>query len=116
MSITIRIPTPLRKLTGDAEEVRIDAVTLRDMITTLERQYPGIKDRLCDESGEVRRFINVFVNDEDVRFMEGQATQLKDGDVVSIVTASASLSLCVAPAPAVSSTVCAPSVSVNSAV
>ncbi|OGH61990.1 MAG: hypothetical protein A3I06_14330 [Candidatus Lindowbacteria bacterium RIFCSPLOWO2_02_FULL_62_12] len=89
MSITIRIPTPLRKLTGDAEEVRIDAVTLRDMITTLERQYPGIKDRLCDESGEVRRFINVFVNDEDVRFMEGQATQLKDGDVVSIVPAVA---------------------------
>ncbi len=87
--VTIRIPTPLRKLTGDAEEVRVDAETIRDMIDRLEKQYPGIKERLCDEKGDVRRFINVFVNDEDVRFMEGPNTRFKDGDVISIVPAVA---------------------------
>lgn len=89
MSVTIRIPTPLRKLTGDAEEVRADAATLRDLLAALERQYPGMKDRLCDESGEVRRFINIFVNEEDVRFMDGQNTKFKDGDIISIVPAVA---------------------------
>lgn len=88
-TITVRIPTPLRKLTADAEEVKTDASTLKDMLTKLEEQYPGMKERLCDESGEVRRFINIFVNDEDVRFMDGQNTAFKDGDVISIVPAVA---------------------------
>ena len=88
-AIIIRIPTPLRKLTADAEEVRLDAATLRDLIVALERQYPGMKERLCDDSGQVRRFINVFVNDEDVRFLDGQNTKFKDGDVISIVPAVA---------------------------
>lgn len=88
-SVTVRIPTPLRKLTADADEVRTDADTLRDMLAALERQYPGMKERLCDDKGEVRRFINIFVNDEDVRFMDGQNTKFKDGDVVSIVPAVA---------------------------
>ena len=87
--ITIRIPTPLRKLTADAEEVTLKADTLRELLGALEKQYPGTKERLCDESGEVRRFINIFVNDEDVRFMEGQNTKFKDGDVISIVPAVA---------------------------
>lgn len=88
-SVTARIPTPLRKLTGDAEEVRVQAGTLKDLIAALEQKYPGIKERLCDETGEIRRFINIFVNDEDVRFMEGQNTKFKDGDVISIVPAVA---------------------------
>ena len=87
--VTIRIPTPLRKLTSDADEVKADAATLKDLIGALEKQYPGIKERLCDDSGEVRRFINIFVNDEDVRFMDGQNTKFKDGDVISIVPAVA---------------------------
>ncbi|MBI4177990.1 MoaD family protein [bacterium] len=88
-AVTIRVPTPLRKLTNNAEEVSVDAATVQDMIASLEKQYPGMKDRLCDEAGEVRRFINVFLNDEDVRFLKGRDTELKDGDVVSIVPAIA---------------------------
>lgn len=88
-TLTIRVPTPLRKLTGNAEEVRVEAGTVRDLIGALEKQYPGMKERLCDDSGQVRRFINVFVNDEDVRFMQGLDTAFKDGDVVSIVPAVA---------------------------
>jgi len=89
MSITVRIPTPLRKLTGGADEVAIEAATVGELIENLEAAHPGLKERLCDDAGEIRRFVNVYVNDEDVRFLEGRATALKDGDEVSIVPAIA---------------------------
>jgi len=89
MSVNVRIPTPLRKLTGGADEVVVEAVTVNEMIDNLEAAHAGLKDRLCDEKGEIRRFVNVYVNDEDVRFLDGRATALKDGDEVSIVPAIA---------------------------
>jgi len=89
MSVSVRIPTPLRKLTGGADEVSIEGANVGDIIENLEVAHPGLKERLCDEAGEIRRFVNVYVNDEDVRFLEGRATALKDGDEVSIVPAIA---------------------------
>jgi len=89
MSVTVRIPTPLRKLTGGADEVSVDGATVGDVIEALEAAHPGLKERLCDDAGEIRRFVNVYVNDEDVRFLEGRATTLKDGDELSIVPAIA---------------------------
>jgi len=89
MSVSVRIPTPLRKLTGGADEVAIEGANVGEVIENLEAAHPGLKERLCDESGEIRRFVNVYVNDEDVRFLEGRATALKDGDEVSIVPAIA---------------------------
>jgi len=89
MSVTVRIPTPLRKLTGGADEVTVEAATVGDMIENLEAAHAGLKERLCDDAGEIRRFVNVYVNDEDVRFLAGRATALKDGDEVSIVPAIA---------------------------
>ena len=89
MSVTVRIPTPLRKLTADQDSVPADGASLSDCITSLEASYPGLKERLCDESGEIRRFVNIYVNGEDVRFLQRLATPLKDGDEVSIVPAVA---------------------------
>ena len=89
MSAAVRIPTPLRSATGGASEVKVDATTVRDMITDLERQHPGIRERLCDESGEIRRFVNVFVGDEDIRFLQGMDTPIPNGESVSIVPAVA---------------------------
>jgi molybdopterin synthase sulfur carrier subunit len=85
----IRIPTPLRKLTNDAEMVSSDAGSLKDAIDGLEGQYPGIKERLCDEQGEIRRFVNIYVNGEDVRFLDNVNTKLGPNDDVSIVPAVA---------------------------
>ena len=89
MSVTVRIPTPLRKLTNELDVVSGDGGTLASCIESLERQYPGLKERLCDEAGELRRFVNVYVNGEDIRFLDGMATALKAGDEVSIVPAVA---------------------------
>jgi len=89
MSISVRIPTPLRKLTGGSDEVVVEAANVGDMIENIEAAHPGLKERLCDDAGEIRRFVNVYVNDEDVRFLDGRATVLKDGDEVSIVPAIA---------------------------
>lgn len=89
MSVTVRIPTPLRKLTNDLDVVSSDGGTLLACIETLERQYPGLKERLCDETGELRRFVNVYINGEDVRFLSGLETALNPGDEVSIVPAVA---------------------------
>jgi len=89
MSVTVRIPTPLRKLTDGADEVLVEAVTVGEMIDNLEGAHAGLKERLCDESGEIRRFVNIYVNDEDVRFLQGKDTQLADHDQVSIVPAIA---------------------------
>ena len=86
---TIRIPTPLRKLTNDVDIVRTDAPTLAAAVDGLERDYPGIKERICDETGEIRRFVNIYVNGEDVRFLQGLNTPLPDGADVSIVPAVA---------------------------
>jgi len=86
---SIRIPTPLRKLTNDLDIVQSDAGTLAEAIDRMESAYPGIKDRLVDERGELRRFVNVYVNGEDVRFLQGLQTALKTGDEVSIVPAVA---------------------------
>ncbi len=89
MAVTVRIPTPLRKLTGGADEVSIEGATVGAMIDNLEAAHAGMKERLCDENGEIRRFVNVYLNDEDVRFLNGRDTELKDGDEVSIVPAIA---------------------------
>jgi molybdopterin synthase sulfur carrier subunit len=89
MAITVRIPTPLRTLTGGADEVAIDGSTVRDVIENLEKKHPGIKERLCDEKGNVRRFVNIYANEEDIRFLDNLATADKDGDSVSIVPAIA---------------------------
>ena len=89
MSVTVRIPTPLRKLTGGQDTVSADGGNLAQCIDALEAAYPGFKERLCGEAGEIRRFVNIYVNGEDVRFLQGVATALKDGDEVSIVPAVA---------------------------
>jgi sulfur-carrier protein len=89
MSVVIKIPTPLRKLTEERDTVTGEGENLSQCILQLENQFPGLKDRLCDESGELRRFVNVFVNGEDVRFLSGLETPLKSGDEVSIVPAVA---------------------------
>jgi molybdopterin synthase sulfur carrier subunit len=85
----IRIPTPLRKLTNNEELIEVNAATIGDAITELQTRYPGIKERLIDDNGEVRRFVNVYVNEEDIRFLQNQQTPLKEGDEVSIIPAIA---------------------------
>lgn len=89
MANIIRIPTPLRNLTGGEAEVSVNAGNVRDAIEALESSHNGIKERICDESGSVRRFVNVFLNDEDIRFLENLETPLSDGDSLSIVPAIA---------------------------
>ena len=89
MSITVRIPTPLRTLTKGSEEVTAAGATVGDVVEDLERQYPGVKSRLCDDKGEVRRFVNIFLADEDIRFLQGLKTPVKEGDQISIVPAIA---------------------------
>lgn len=85
----VRIPTPLRKLTEGKEEVSVAGATIRAVIDDLERQHPGIKARICDDSGAVRKFINVFANEEDIRFLQGLETPVGDRDEISIVPAIA---------------------------
>jgi len=87
--IRIRIPTPLRKLTNNEEVVEATAATVGDAINDLQSRYPGIKERLLDEAGAVRRFVNVYVNEEDIRFLQNQQTPLKQGDEISIIPAIA---------------------------
>ena len=87
--ITVRIPTPLRPLTKGQGEVESAAANIVDMIGSLDATYPGLKNRLCDEKGDLRRFVNIYVNEEDIRFLNGKETSLKDGDEVSIVPAIA---------------------------
>ena len=87
--IKVRIPTPLRPLTKGQGEVDAQACTIIEMIDTLNASHPGIKDRLCDDTGELRRFVNIYVNEEDIRFLQNQQTPLKDGDEVSIIPAIA---------------------------
>jgi molybdopterin synthase sulfur carrier subunit len=89
MAVKVRIPTPLRKLTDGKGEVEAAGKTIGDLLSDLEERYPGIKERLYDEGGNLRRFVNIYVNDEDIRFMHGSETALSDGDEVSIVPAIA---------------------------
>jgi MoaD family protein len=89
LSIIVRIPTPLRKLTNEQDIVSGDGETLAACIDGLEAQYPGLKDRLLDETGELRRFVNIYINGEDVRFAQGVQTPLRGGDEISIVPAVA---------------------------
>ena len=89
MSVRVRIPTPLRRYTARAEEVGIEASTVSAVVDTLESKFPGIKERLCDEQGRVRRFVNVYVNGDDIRFLNSLETPVKDGDEVSFVPAIA---------------------------
>ena len=89
MAIVVRIPTPLQKLTQDKPVVTAAGKTVQDLLEDLERQYPGFKDRLCDPQGRLRRFVNIYVNEEDIRFLKQEGTPLKDGDEVSIIPAIA---------------------------
>ncbi len=89
MSVSVRIPTPLRSLTSQQDIVEAAGDTLQHLVLDLERQFPGIGERIVDEDGEIRRFVNLFVNGEDVRFLEGLHTALSQGDEVSIVPAVA---------------------------
>jgi len=89
MAKKVRIPTPLRKLTNNEEVVEVSAATIGDAFLELQTRYPGIKERLLDDSGSVRRFVNVYVNEEDIRFLQNQQTALKDGDEISIIPAIA---------------------------
>ena len=89
MSVKVRIPTPLQKLTNGQAEVDSQGTTVTELLEQLNRQYPGLKERLCDETGKLRRFVNIFVNEEDIRFLQMDQTPLKDGDEVSIIPAIA---------------------------
>ncbi len=89
MAVTVRIPTPLRKLTGEQDTIMAEGGTLAQLIDVLESMHPGLKERICDETGELRRFVNVYVDGEDVRFMSGLATELPADTEVSIVPAVA---------------------------
>jgi molybdopterin synthase sulfur carrier subunit len=89
MSVRVRVPTPLRRFTAGAEEVTVDGETIGRVVGNLERKFPGLKERLCDEEGRVRRFINIYVNGDDIRFLSGLETPVKDGDEVAIVPAIA---------------------------
>ncbi|MBU6245029.1 MAG: MoaD/ThiS family protein [Actinomycetales bacterium] len=89
MSATVRIPTILRTYTQGSTEVTVEAGTLQEAIADLDRQYPGIGARVLDEAGALRRFVNVYVNDDDVRFLDGLQTSLADGAAISIIPAVA---------------------------
>lgn len=89
MSVKVRIPTPLQKLTGNQAEVSVSGSTVKAALASLEEKHPGIRERLYDDKGGLRRFINFYVNDEDIRFLNGEDTPLKDGDDLSIVPAIA---------------------------
>ena len=87
IEVPVHIPTPLRQLTQNQEIVRFQGATIREVINNLEHSYPGVKERICDEQNNIRRFVNVFVNDEDIRFLQDAETAVNPGDEVSIFPA-----------------------------
>lgn len=89
MSVTVRVPTTLRTLTAGASEVVVEGDTLADVVAALESAHPGFRERLLDDEGNLRRFVNVFVADDDVRFLDGLETKVPDGETVSIIPAVA---------------------------
>ena len=86
---TVKIPTPLRRLTGEKDEIKTTAENVAEMILDLEKQFPGMQERLCDNDGTIRKFINIYVNEEDIRFIDGEKTNINENDVVSIIRAIA---------------------------
>ncbi|HEY0790160.1 MAG TPA: ubiquitin-like small modifier protein 1 [Chthoniobacterales bacterium] len=89
MPVPVRIPTPLRKLTDNQEVVQVNGANIREVINSLESAFPGLKERICDDKNQIRRFVNVFVNEEDIRFLQDSETPVKSGDEISIVPAIA---------------------------
>lgn len=89
MAVKVLIPTPLQKLTRDQATVECDGNNIVELLESLEQNCPGIKARLCDDKGELRRFVNFYVNNEDIRFLQGAETPLQSGDEVSIIPAIA---------------------------
>jgi len=89
MAVKVRIPTPLRKLTDGSPEVSVDGSTVTEVLDALERKYPGVKERICEGDGTLRKFVNLYLNDEDIRFKENMKTRVKDNDELSIVPAIA---------------------------
>ena len=89
MPAIVRVPAPLQRLTQSQTEIEVSGTNVREMIEDLEKRFPGIKDRICEETGKIRRFINIYVNEEDVRFLQQEETPIRDGDEVSIIPAIA---------------------------
>ena len=89
MAVKVRVPTPLMKLTDNQSEVTAEGATISEILNNLESQFTGIKERICDENGAPRRFINIYLNEEDIRFLDGDSTAVKDGDEISIIPAIA---------------------------
>ncbi len=89
MSVMVRVPAPLRRLTNGQDKVSADGDSVNEVVSHLEDQYPGIKARICDEQGELRNFVNLYVNGEDVRFLDGLSTSTASGDEISVVPAVA---------------------------
>ncbi len=89
MPVKVRVPTPLMKLTSNQAEVTAEGGTIADILNNLESQFAGIKERICEENGTPRRFINIYLNEEDIRFLDGEKTKIKDGDEISIIPAIA---------------------------
>ena len=89
MPVTVKVPTPLRKFTAGSESVQASGGTIGELVENLEKKHPGIRERLCDEQGRVRRFVNLYVNGDDIRFLQQLETKVKDGDEISIVPAIA---------------------------
>lgn len=89
MAVSVRIPTPLRKFTDGKDEVEASGNTVTEVVENLESNFPGIKEKLCDESGKLRKFLNIYLNDEDIRFMDSLDTELRDGDSLALIPAIA---------------------------
>lgn len=89
MAVKVRVPTPLMKLTNDKSEVTADGSNITEILNNLESQFAGIKERICEEDGSPRRFINIYLNEDDIRFLDGEKTTVKDGDEISIIPAIA---------------------------
>lgn len=87
--VNVRVPAPLLKLTSGKVVVEVEGRNVIELIENLDKKYPGIKERLCEKNGEVKRFVNVFVNEEDIRFLKGKETELNDGDEISFIPAIA---------------------------
>ena len=89
MSATVRIPTPLRKVTNGEDKASVEGNTMSEVVEALENQFPGLKDRICEPTGELRSFVNVYINGEDIRFVDGMSSSVASGDEISIVPAVA---------------------------
>ncbi len=89
MAVKVRIPTPLRKLTNGSDEVTAEGRNIAEVISDLEKNFPGLKERICEQDGKLRRFVNLYLNDEDIRFKNNLETEIKDNDEISIIPAIA---------------------------